>query len=242
MSERKITGWFTMNGKHIPIFEGESKADAVNRSIAKDNEDKKQADIQRNKDEAKKFNAIQVEQSKQATTQIQSEHRKAIADLSSDKYEDGTYDIKTKKAKEFPNGYQATFCQIGDDYSDKDYAGKVNECLKISSDGNTYAGKFGGTPEISFHCKDKQQAIDYASKNNQVSIWDWENGLTIKTGGTGIQPKEFGLSNEQYNKVLNYIHSKPKYHEQFNDILDSDNYVPEIKAFVKKIYNSMLGR
>ena len=52
MSEKQVKDWFTMNGKHIPIFEGESKQDAVNRSIAKDNEDKKQADIERNKKEA----------------------------------------------------------------------------------------------------------------------------------------------------------------------------------------------
>ena len=35
MASKKITGWFTMNGKHIPLFEGESKKDAVNRSLKK---------------------------------------------------------------------------------------------------------------------------------------------------------------------------------------------------------------
>lgn len=33
MADKKIVGWFTMNGKHIPVFEGESKADAVKRSV-----------------------------------------------------------------------------------------------------------------------------------------------------------------------------------------------------------------
>ena len=45
MAEREVKGWFTLNGKHIPIFEGESKQDAVNRSIAKDNEDLKNKQI-----------------------------------------------------------------------------------------------------------------------------------------------------------------------------------------------------
>lgn len=54
MAEKKIVDWFTMNGKHIPIYEGESKADAVNRSIAKGNEDKKQSDIAKNKEQAEK--------------------------------------------------------------------------------------------------------------------------------------------------------------------------------------------
>lgn len=30
----KVTGWFTMNGKHIPIYNGETKADAIKRSIS----------------------------------------------------------------------------------------------------------------------------------------------------------------------------------------------------------------
>ena len=34
MADKKVTGWFTMNGKHIPVFEGESKKDAVKRSIS----------------------------------------------------------------------------------------------------------------------------------------------------------------------------------------------------------------
>lgn len=50
MSEKKITGWFTINGKHIPIYEGESKKDALNRSVAKQNENKKNSDIEKKQD------------------------------------------------------------------------------------------------------------------------------------------------------------------------------------------------
>ena len=56
MSEKKIIDWFTSNGKHIPIYEGESKQDALNRSIAKDNEEKKQSDIEKNAKEADRLN------------------------------------------------------------------------------------------------------------------------------------------------------------------------------------------
>lgn len=110
---------------------------------------------------------------KKADEKTQGEHKNAIKELGSNKYEDGTYDIKTKKTKSFNSGYQVTFCQIGDNYSDADYAKKVNECLELSSDGRTYAGKFGGTPEISFHCKDRKSAIEYGKKNNQESVLDW---------------------------------------------------------------------
>ena len=57
MSQQKqVKDWITVNGQHIPIFEGESKSDAVNRAIAKSNEDKKNADIKRNKEESDRLN------------------------------------------------------------------------------------------------------------------------------------------------------------------------------------------
>ena len=78
-----------------------------------------------------------------------------------------------------------TFSQIGDNYSDADYADKVNEFLGVSSDGKVLAGKFEGTPEISFHCNSKATAVRLAKKYNQISIWDWGKCDEIKTGGTG---------------------------------------------------------
>ena len=78
-----------------------------------------------------------------------------------------------------------TFCQIGDKYSNSEYADKVNEFLGVSSDGKTLAGKFEGTAEISFHVKDRATAERLGQKYNQISIWDWENMDEIKTGGTG---------------------------------------------------------
>lgn len=57
MAQKEVKQWITMNGKHIPIFEGESKEDAINRAIAKSNEDKKNSDIQNRKKETDKFTA-----------------------------------------------------------------------------------------------------------------------------------------------------------------------------------------
>lgn len=53
MADREPIGWITVSGVHVPLFEGESKQDAINRAIAKHNEDKKEADIKRNQAEAK---------------------------------------------------------------------------------------------------------------------------------------------------------------------------------------------
>ena len=186
--DREPVSWITVNGQHVPLFAGESKADAVKRvaentkkQTAKDANDKEKQ-ISQHKSEADKLNN---QDSNKATVFTQQEHEKAIAELNSSKYSDGTYDIRTKTIKEFNSGYQVTFCQIGDKYTPEQYADKVNECLKLSSDGKTYAGKFESTPEISFHCNSREQAIAYAKANNQISIWDWEKCDEIKTGGTG---------------------------------------------------------
>lgn len=184
VAEREIERWITVNGKHIPLYDGESSQDAYNRAIARLNEDKKQSDIERNKAQADILNGKKSSK-ETATERTQAEHKAVIKELDKPQYGDGTYDIKTKKTVDFQKGYQVTFCQIGDKYSDADYAKKVNECLKFSSDGKTYAGKFESTPEISFHCNSKEQAIAYAKANNQISIWDWEKGDQIFTGGTG---------------------------------------------------------
>lgn len=153
--------WITVKGHRVPIYEGDSEKDISDRF--------------------KKS----INQNTGATEKTQAEHAKVVKELSSDSYEDGTYDVETKKAVEFPKGFQVTFCQIGDNYTPAEYAKKVNECLALSSNGKTYAGKFESTPEISFHCNNREQAIAYAKANNQISIWDWEKCEEIKTGGTG---------------------------------------------------------
>ena len=134
------------------------------------------------------------------------EHQRATKELSSSKYPDGTYNVKTLKPVSYNSGYQVTFCRIGDNYSPKEYAAKVNEFLDISSDKIASAGKFQGTPEVSFHVKDKSVAIKKAKKYNQIGIWDWKNDATIETGGTGkraISERGFGL-NMDMDKVKLY--------------------------------------
>ena len=165
--------WITVNGRHIPLGAGESKEDAIKRAF-----DDKERQIANNKKEADRLNKGRV-------VSTQEKHEKAIEELSKDKYEDGTYNINTLKTVDYEDGYQVTFCQIGDNYSAKEYDAKVNEFLSFSSDGRVLAGKFEGTPEISFHCADKITAIALAKKYNQISVWDWKNCDEIKTGGTG---------------------------------------------------------
>lgn len=120
-----------------------------------------------------------------ANLQTKGQHEAQVQRLSSSSYKDGTYDLNTLTPVNYDSGFQVTFSQIGDNYSDAEYASRVNEFLAVSSDGKTLAGKFEGTPEISFHCNDRATAVRLARKYNQISIWDWGACDEIKTGGTG---------------------------------------------------------
>ena len=120
-----------------------------------------------------------------ATSATQGEHRESVNRLQGSEYPDGTYDLNTLAPISYDRGYQVTFSQKGDNYSDSEYADKVNEFLRVSSDGKVLAGKFEGTSEVSFHVNSRAKAIELAKKYNQISIWDWGNCDEIKTGGTG---------------------------------------------------------
>lgn len=107
------------------------------------------------------------------------EARDNLKELKLDKYSDGTYNIDTKKAEDFTKGYQATFQQLNDKYSDEEFGALVEKYKKVGN-GNVYAGKFGGSPEVSFYFEKEEDAIEICKKFNQVSYWDWEKGDEIK--------------------------------------------------------------
>ena len=106
--------------------------------------------------------------------------RENLKKLDTDKYETGTYNIDTMEKIDLDSGYQVSFERTGVNLTDEQYNKCVGEFRKLSSDGKAYAGKFGGTPEVSFNMKDMKTALRLAAKYNQVSIWDWKNMREIK--------------------------------------------------------------
>ena len=121
-----------------------------------------------------------------ANERTQAQHMRIVGELAKDIYPDyNTYDIATLKTVSYGNGYQVTFWNIGDRYTAEEYADHVNEFLQYTPDYVTNAGKFEGSPEISFRVLSKRTAMRLARKYNQISIWDWENEEEINTGGTG---------------------------------------------------------
>ena len=119
------------------------------------------------------------------TTTTKTLHESLLKELASYIYADGTYNLETMEPVEFDDGYQVTFCQIGAEYTEESYDSLVTLFRETADDGNVYAGKFEGEPEISFHFADKDTAILYAKVFNQISIWSWKDADEIKTGGTG---------------------------------------------------------
>ena len=122
-----------------------------------------------------------------ASLDTKSQHLDAIRALNNDRYPDGTYDLATMKRINYSDGYQVTFWQIGDNYSNAEYADKVNEFLDASTDRVASAGKYGGDPEVSFHVSSLPEAMRLAKKYNQDSIFDWSAGEIIDNpDGDGI--------------------------------------------------------
>ena len=65
-----------------------------------------------------------------ANSETQSFHRQQMSILNGDTYEDGTYDMSTLEPVGYDSGYQVTFSQIGDSYSNGEYA---ETCWKLSN-------------------------------------------------------------------------------------------------------------
>ena len=172
MAEREIVDWFTANGKHIPIHEGESKEDAYkryNKSVANKNEDTKQKQIAKNKEQADKLNAQKNVQNKPKNTQDKNRNSNAKQNTTKN----------TQDQKKDPNLYRPGLprnVQLknikAEDVSEKvrilgsskriaikegteitkvvAFAGK--DCYKVYEKAQNFADKYGGKAEDWQHC------------------------------------------------------------------------------------------
>lgn len=106
-------------------------------------------------------------------------YRNSIIETAKNSKEDNvTLDTETGKVATFDKGYSVSFQQSSDNYDDKEYYEKVEEC-RNKCDGKLYAGKYGGDAEASFHTDDIETAKELMYKYNQESIYDWEHETLI---------------------------------------------------------------
>ena len=148
--------WRTVGGRRIFIKTGQSLPDAMKQSG--------------------KF--VSAKGKKNINNgQLGKEYRDKLENLKGK--EDGTYNLDTGEKVEFNGvGYNVSFQQTTDNYTNKQYYDKITECREMC-DGNVYGGVFGGVPEISFYTKDLDVAIKIMKKYNQHSIWDNSIGDVI---------------------------------------------------------------
>lgn len=107
--------------------------------------------------------------------------------------DDGTYSLESGKPISHDSGYQVSFQQSSDNYTDDEFDKKVEEMIRRTGS-EAHAGVFGGEPEISFHVSDVKDAMKIAVEYNQHSIWDWKHGRIIK--------------NRQYNPETNKVNKE----------------------------------
>ena len=158
--EREIVGWITVNGAKVPLFKGESKEDAINRHIAKENETKKANDIAKNKEQADKLNE---------------KDKKSEYEMLGNPDKDGNYKARNS------NG------EVGRVINGKFYSNKYLDNLMKTPEGRNEFNKIMGKEPVKSSPNDeKKQEVRYSfSQDKKLSDvekdWleqavDWANG------------------------------------------------------------------
>lgn len=161
MASNDIGGvWRTVGGRRIFIRDGSDLPTAMKES-GKFNKSKSFTK------EGKSSNMVAKEEKGK-------ELREKLKKIDDDSIPDGTYNLETGEKVDFHGkGFNVSFEQSSDNYSNAQYYEKCEECRNLC-DGNIYAGKFGGSPEVSFYTTDRKTAEKIAIKYNQHSYYDNE--------------------------------------------------------------------
>ena len=164
MSPKEV--WEALEKKGVKELGGHGKDENVYKSVE---ELKKQQERELPKNEYKLKAAegkANTESRKQKLTSFKSK-------------DDGTYSLETGRAVSYDDGYQVSFQQSSDNYTDEEFDKKVEELINRTGS-EAHVGVFGGEPEISFHVRDIKAAMQIAVEYNQHSIWNWKRGRIIK--------------------------------------------------------------
>ena len=143
---KEVKQWITVNGQHVPLFEGETKFDAIKRVMFNNgDENKKSEQIAKNKAEADKLN----DENKQPPRRL---YLKDISAESANKGSD-VLNLKTKERYRFKEGTQIKEVYV--------FAG--NGCSKEFRDAEKYARRY---PQDSKNPADWQHCAGIAQITN----------------------------------------------------------------------------
>lgn len=162
MKDKEPKQWITVNGNHIPIYEGESRDAAIKKFFNKSkntinkNEDKKYNDIKSNKDDADSKNLPK---------------KLPLKDIDANEANESTtiLDLKSWKRYEFVKNSKITGAYI--------FAGKGTS--KEFRDADKFAKKINGKTENMQHCAGYADIVkgDKVFKGVEVHWVQEENGL-----------------------------------------------------------------
>lgn len=174
---------YDFNDKHDKLGRFAPKSGGIGGKTA---EEMTKADIKvRGPKESKRYISSYLKAHPEARKQIMADARKyadamkKVKDFQKEHpdAEAGTYSAATGKMVDVKDGYCVTFHQnyeVGNEYGgydDKTYAMMAAVTKHELGSDDVYIGFFGN-PEISFNCKDYQQAKKFCVAHNQHSIFD----------------------------------------------------------------------
>ena len=185
--------WRTIGGRRVFIKNGQDLPTAMKESgkFGK-NKDKLETLEHRRAVNTHSVGRKDKDEINRLDEEIGKEYRDRLGNLKGK--EDGTYDLATGKKVDFGSeGYNVSFEQSTDNFTNAEYYAKIREC-QTACDGKVYGGVFGGDPEISFYTKDINVAKNIMYKYNQHSIWSNELDDVI--------------TNEKYDEKKNKVNYK----------------------------------
>lgn len=147
--------WITVNGQHVPLFEGESKFDAIKR-IINQNSDDKDKQIAKNKAEAEERSKTATETQQETTKQLPRQlHLPNVSSAKANSTSD-VLNLETKQRFRFKDDTFITNVYV--------FAGKG--CSKEFRDAQYYVDRYSkrfpktGTAEDWQHCAGMAQITD----------------------------------------------------------------------------------
>lgn len=125
-------------------------------------------------------------------------------------WSDGTYDLETGKSISYDTGFQVSFQQTSDSYSQEEYNEIVYK-LADTTESMPHVGVFKKDPEISFHCLDEGKVMKIMKEYNQHSAVAWKR-LQEWNSNPKLQEEDFDdyclIRNPYYDESKNKINKK----------------------------------
>jgi len=213
MAQKEVKQWITVNGKHIPIFEGESKEDAVKRAVGKGGDKEAAEGLKESKEKNEHYDTklndirdrlrnghITPEQAKNEAFEYEKSQRgnKKWSDVDRNRMESKVRDIFDEADTRKSGTQNQNAKQLGDTLREKGSVG--------IKDANQYINMNGSELRVNYR--------DYAgNKSAYMTNTDDKNGEGITVRSKNIKDledhlKANGYTREKGSSEYEYVYRK----------------------------------